>query len=99
MFDYILADEDEHNIALSRWTNALVDDQAYLDELARYQARKEQEFAEYSDWIVWSCGVLPHWSPPPVRGSPMVKKAKRRKAVGLTPVVARKTRAKYAASW
>jgi len=52
MFDYILADEDGH-IALSRWTNELVGaDQAHLDELSRYQARKEQEFAEYSDWIV-----------------------------------------------
>jgi len=52
MFDYILADEDTH-IAFSRWITILVgNDSAHLQELADFQARKEQEYAEYSDWLI-----------------------------------------------
>ncbi len=52
MFDYILADEDTH-IALSRWITTLADkDQTRLQELASYQMRKEQEYADYSAWLI-----------------------------------------------
>jgi uncharacterized ferritin-like protein (DUF455 family) len=52
MFDYILADEDTH-IALSRWITTLADkDQTRLQELANYQMRKEQEYADYSAWLI-----------------------------------------------
>jgi hypothetical protein len=52
MFDYVLADEDGH-IALSRWIPIIAgDDPAYLHELSAYQARKEQEFSDFTDWLV-----------------------------------------------
>lgn len=52
MFDYILADEDTH-IALSRWITRLVgDDQVRLQELASYQATREQAYADYSTWLI-----------------------------------------------
>jgi uncharacterized ferritin-like protein (DUF455 family) len=52
MFDYVLADEDTH-IAFSRWINTLVGhDSQHLQALDRYQAQKEQEFAEFTDWLV-----------------------------------------------
>jgi uncharacterized ferritin-like protein (DUF455 family) len=52
MFDYILADEDNH-IGLSSWIRVVAgDDAEHLKELARYQAVKEQEYLEYSEWLV-----------------------------------------------
>lgn len=52
MFDYILADEDTH-IALSKWIPIVAgDDPARLQELAEFQARKEQEYADYSAWLI-----------------------------------------------
>jgi hypothetical protein len=52
MFDYILADEDNH-IGLSSWIRVVAGpDAEHLNELARYQAVKEQEYLEYSEWLV-----------------------------------------------
>jgi hypothetical protein len=52
MFDYVLADEDNH-IGLSSWIRVVTgDDRERLAELARYQAIKEQEYSDYSDWLI-----------------------------------------------
>jgi hypothetical protein len=51
MFDYILADEDTH-IALSHWITELIgNDAEHVQELARYQAQKEQDLFEYNKWL------------------------------------------------
>jgi hypothetical protein len=51
MFDYVLADEDNH-IALSHWINELpADDEARMADLGRYQIQKEQEFLEFTEWL------------------------------------------------
>ncbi len=52
MFDYILADEDNH-IGLSSWIQVMAgDDRKHLEDLAHYQAIKEQEYSDYADWLV-----------------------------------------------
>jgi hypothetical protein len=52
MFDYVLADEEIH-IGLSRWITMLAgDDEARLHDLAAYQERKEQEFCEFTEWLI-----------------------------------------------
>lgn len=64
MFDYILADEDTH-IALSKWIPIVVgDNPARLQELASFQARKEQEYADYSAWLITKRRDLSRLFPP-----------------------------------
>jgi hypothetical protein len=64
MFDYILADEDNH-IGLSSWIRVIVGkDQNRLEELARYQAIKEQEYSDYTDWLISKRRDLARLYPP-----------------------------------
>jgi hypothetical protein len=64
MFDYILADEDNH-IGLSSWIRVVAGkDQNRLEELARYQAIKEQEYSDYSDWLISKRRDLARLYPP-----------------------------------
>jgi hypothetical protein len=68
MFDYILADEDNH-IGLSSWIRVIAGkDQKRLDELARYQAIKEQEYSDYSDWLISKRRDLARLYPPAKTG-------------------------------
>jgi len=64
MFDYILADEDNH-IGLSSWIRVVTgDDRNHLAELARYQTQKEQEYSDYSDWLISKRRDLARLYPP-----------------------------------
>lgn len=65
MFDYVLADEDGH-IALSRWITTLTrDDPAHQRDVEVYQARQEQEYADYVDWVMTKRRDLARASTPP----------------------------------
>ncbi len=64
MFDYILADEDNH-IGLSSWIRVVTgDDPKRLQEISRYQAVKEKEYSDYSDWLVSKRRDLARLYPP-----------------------------------
>ncbi|HLV99942.1 MAG TPA: DUF455 family protein [Ktedonobacterales bacterium] len=70
MFDYILADEDTH-IALSKWIPIVAgNDTARLQELASFQARKEQEYADYSAWLITKRRDLSRLFPPTATAAP-----------------------------